>query len=154
MNRLQLLKRLERAWELLKASYSGLSDAEMMEPGVIGSWSIKDTIAHVTWWNEEALTHLPTILAGRRPPRYSVKYGGIDAFNALMTEQKSELPLAEVLQQRDVTYRRLMDFIQLVPEDQFARETRFRRRLRLDTYGHYAKHVEAIRSWREQRPVG
>ena len=34
---------------------------------------------------------------------------------------------------------------------QLTRETRFRRRLRLDTYGHYPKHAEAIRRWREQR---
>jgi hypothetical protein len=38
-----------------------------------------------------------------------------------------------------------------VPEDQFIRETRFRRRLRLDTYSHYLMHAEAICSWRAQR---
>jgi hypothetical protein len=30
----------------------------------------------------------------------------------------------------------------------FTRETRFRRRLRLDTYGHYPTHARAIRAWR------
>jgi hypothetical protein len=56
-----------------------------------------------------------------------------------------------VLRQQDDTHRRLIDFIQGAPEDQIARETRFRRRLRLDTYGHYPKHAEAIRKWRERR---
>jgi hypothetical protein len=41
-----------------------------------------------------------------------------------------------------------------VPEDQIARETRIRRRLRLDTYSHYPKHAEAIRKWRERRSAG
>jgi hypothetical protein len=125
-----------------------------MEPGVTGDWSVKDIIAHVTWWEEEALTHLPLILTGGRPPRYSVTYGGIDAFNAQMAEQKRELSLSEVLRGRDDTHRRLTEYLQTVPEDQIARETRFRRRLRLDTYGHYPKHAEAIREWREGRPAG
>jgi hypothetical protein len=76
-------------------------------------------------------------------------YGGIDAFNAQMAEQKGTLSLSQVLWQRDDTHRRLIDYIQTVPEDQLATETRFRRRLRLDTYGHYPKHAEAIRQWRD-----
>jgi hypothetical protein len=154
MDRSQLLKRLDKAWEALKVSYVVLSDAELVEPGVTDAWSVKDIIAHVTWWEEEALTHLPLILAGGRPPRYSVRYGGIDAFNAQMTEQKRKLSLSEVLRQRDDTHRRLIDFIQSVAEDQIARETRIRRRLRLDTYSHYPKHAEAIRKWRERRSAG
>jgi hypothetical protein len=149
VTRAQLLKRIDKAWQALQASYAGLSDTEMVQPGVTGAWSVKDTIAHVTWWEEEALTHLPLILEGGRPPRYSVKYGGIDAFNAQMAEQKGKLSLAEVLRERDDTHRRLVDYLQTVPEDQIATETRFRRRLRLDTYGHYPKHAEAIQEWRE-----
>ena len=86
MDRLQLLKRLDRAWEAFKESYVGLSDSELLEPCVTGNWSAKDIIAHITWWEEEALKHLPLILAGGKPPRYSVAYGGIDAFNAQMTD--------------------------------------------------------------------
>jgi len=149
VTRAQLLKRIDKAWQALQESYAGLSDAELVQAGVTGTWSVKDTIAHVTWWEEEALTHLPLILAGGRPPRYSVVYGGIDAFNAQMAEQKGKLSLFEVLQERDDTHRRLIDYLQTVPEDQIATETRFRRRLRLDTYGHYSKHTAAIRAWRE-----
>jgi hypothetical protein len=39
----------------------------------------------------------PQLLEGGKPPRYSVTYGGIDAFNARMTEQKRGLSLEEVL---------------------------------------------------------
>jgi hypothetical protein len=153
MDREQLLKRLNKAWEDFKESYAGLTDSELMEPGVTGAWSVRDLIAHVTWWEEEALTHLPHILAGGKPPRYSVTYGGIDAFNARRTEQKRNLSLAEVLREQDDMHRRLVDLVQHAPEEQFTRETRFRRRLRLDTYSHYPKHARAIRQWREQRGI-
>jgi hypothetical protein len=147
----KVLKRLDKAWEELNQSYAGLSDSELLEPGVTGDWSVRDIIAHVTWWEEEALTHLPAILAGRRPPRYSTTYGGIDAFNARMTEERSHLSLAAVLQQRDEVHRRLVALVESTPDDQLAGETRFRRRLRLDTYGHYPKHARAIRQWRQRR---
>jgi hypothetical protein len=151
MKKDQLLKRLDKAWQAFKASYAGLSDSELMEPGVTGAWSVRDLIAHVTWWEEEALKHLPLVLDGGRPPRYSVTYGGINAFNALMTERKSPLSLAEVLREQEDTHRRLIDFIESAPEAQFLRETRFRHRLRLDTYSHYPIHTEGIRRWRERR---
>ena len=144
-----LLRRLDAAWGAFKASYAGLSDAQLVKPGVTGDWSVRDILAHVTTWEEEALTHLPLILEGGTPPRYSVRYGGLDAFNARMTEQKARLSLSAVRRQLDGAHRRLIDFIQRAPEDQLSRETRFRRRLRLDTYGHSPLHAEAIRQWRQ-----
>jgi hypothetical protein len=150
MNKQKLLKQLNKAWQQFKESYAGLSKRQITKPGVTGNWSVKDIIAHVTWWEEEALTHLPIIIEGGRPPRYSVKYGGIDAFNALMAEQKRALSLSDVLRQQDETHQRLVAYIHRVAEEQFMRETRVRRRLRLDTYSHYPKHTEAIRAWREQ----
>jgi hypothetical protein len=148
MNRQQLLKRLDQAWAELKESYAGLSDAQLIERGVVGDWSVKDIIAHVTWWEQEALKHLPLIIKEGRPPRYSTQYGGIDAFNALMMEQKRDLSLADVLRQQEEIHRQLIAYIQSVPEEQFASETRFRHRLRLDTYSHYPEHTKAIREWR------
>ncbi len=109
---------------------------------------MRDIIAHVTWWEEEALKHLPLVRQGGRPPRYSVLYGGIDAFNAQMTGQRRHLSLAEVRQQHDDVHARLVAYVRAAPEELYARETRFRRRLRLDTYGHYPLHARAIREWR------
>ena len=146
----QVLDRLDAAWKDFEESYAGLSDSRLLEPGVTGQWSVRDIIAHVTWWEEEALKHLPLVREGGRPTRYSVKYGGIDAFNALMTEQRSHLPLDEVLRQHDEVHARLLDYVRAAPEELFARETRFRRRLRLDTFAHYPIHARAIRRWRER----
>ena len=96
MDRQQLLKQLDTVWAAFKESHAGLSDSQLTEPGVTGHWSVKDIIAHVTWWEEEALKHLPLIIQGGRPPRYSIQYGGIDAFNAQMTEQTRGLSLSDV----------------------------------------------------------
>ena len=129
---------------------SETSEAELLEPGVTDDWSVRDILAHVSWWEEEALKHLPQILKGERPQRYSVLYGGIDAFNAQMTEKKQGLPLLQVLREMEDTHIRLIQYLQSVAEEQFSTDTRFRRRLRLDTYSHYPIHAQAIREWRER----
>jgi DinB family protein len=148
MKRNQALHRLDVAWTDFEQSFAGLTDSQLVIPGVTGQWSVRDIIAHVTWWEEEALKHLPLVRAGRRPPRYSVTYGGIDAFNALMTEKRRSLSLPEVIRLHAEVHQRLVAYVESAPEELFTRETRFRRRLRLDTYGHYPKHTQAIRAWR------
>jgi len=151
VDRRGLLKRLDKAWQAFNDSRAGLSEGQMMEAGVTGAWSVRDILAHVTTWEEEALTHLPLILEGGTPPRYSQRYGGIDAFNALMTEKKRGLSLSEVREQLTATHRRVIELIESTPDHHIIADTRFRRRLRLDTYGHYPIHEEAIRQWRRQQ---
>jgi hypothetical protein len=149
MKTAQVVKRLEKTWADFEESYAGLTSEQLLIPGVTGNWSVRDIIAHVTWWEEEALKHLPTIKQGGSSPRYSVTYGGIDAFNALMTEQRRHLTLDEVMRQHHEVHERLMQYVQEAPEELYLRETRFRRRLRLDTWSHYPIHAAAIRKWRE-----
>jgi hypothetical protein len=153
MNRVQLLSRFDRAWDALQASYAGLTEAEMTTLGVVEAWSAKDLLAHVTTWEEEALKYLPLIAAGGTPPRYAA-VGGLDAFNARMSAEKKHLSLAEVRGQLDDTHRRLRASLETVPEELFTRETRWRHRLRLDTYSHYPIHTKQIQEWREGRTLG
>ncbi len=150
MDKQQLLKRLDKAWSDLQTSYAGLPEARLTQPGVVGDWSVKDILAHVSTWEEETLKYLPLILEGVRPPRYSSLYGGIDAFNSQMTAQKQDLPLAEVLRQLESTHLRLLEYVREAPDEQFTRETPFRHRLRIDTYSHYPIHARGITEWREQ----
>ena len=96
----------------------------------------------------------PLLKRHKRPPRYSVTYGGIDAFNTRMTELKKNLSLLEVFRQQADVHHRLIGLIEGAPEDQLGGDTRFRHRLRLDTYGHYPKHADAIKQWRERRLAG
>lgn len=149
MKKHQLFQKLEQAWTALKESYVGLSEAQLTEPGVMGEWSVKDILAHVTTWEQEALKYLPLILSGGRALRY-IQFGGIDAFNAQMAAQKRGMALSEVLRQLEETHRQLLDYLQSVPEEHFTRETPFRHRLRLDTYSHYPLHAGAIQEWRER----
>lgn len=139
------MARIEKAWSELRESYTGLTDEQLVQRGALGEWSVKDVLAHVTSWDEEALKHLPTVARGERPPRYAAQ-GGIDAFNARSAERTRDLPLATVLAGMDETHARLVAYVRGATE--IANPSRFTNRLRLDTYGHYRLHAAAIRDWR------
>lgn len=145
----RMLDQLDAAWRDFQDAYAGLTDEQVLIPGVTGAWSVRDLIAHVTWWDEETITHLPLILRDEPLPRYSRMYGGIDAFNALMTEKKRGLSLAEVRGEFVETHQRLVSFIESVPPAAIVARPRFRHRLKLDTFGHYPIHAADIRAWRE-----
>jgi hypothetical protein len=146
----RLLGRVDIAWNAFIESFAGLPDPQLVLPGVIGDWTIKDILGHITTWEEEALRHLPSIAAGTPAPRYSVTYGGIDAFNELKRKQKQALSLNEVRQQLETTHKALIDYLKTVTDSQLASGTRFRHRLRFDTYGHYPIHTDGILQWRQR----
>ena len=151
MNRQQLLNKIDKAWTELEEAYAGLAGAQLAVPGANGDWSVKDILAHVTTWEEETLQYLPLIATGGTPPRYA-SGGGLDAFNAQKMAQKRDLAPKEVLRQLDAVHARLRDYVQSVPEEHFIHDTRFRRRLRYDTYSHYPEHARMIREWRAAQP--
>ncbi len=88
-------------------------------------------------------------MQGKRPPRY----GGVDNFNARQNIANARLSLQAANQSLRRSHQRLLDFIATVPDSWYATETRFRRRLRLDTWGHYAEHTRAILAWRHERAL-
>jgi hypothetical protein len=90
-----------------------------------------------------------------RPPRYSVAYGGIDAFNDQMIAASRDRTLSDVLTWSAETHGQLIAYLEDVPPEYLAGTSRFRRRLRLDTYAHYPIHTEQIAAWRAwQRETG
>ena len=147
----RLLDTIEHEWKAFVESCEGLTAGALTTPGVVGDWTVKDLIAHVTIWEGEALKHLPLIAQGGRPPRYSVAYGGIDAFNDQQIAASRSRELSDVLRGSMETHRQLITYLEDVPPELLASTSRFRRRLRLDTYSHYPIHAEQIRAWRSRR---
>jgi len=134
----------------LLGSVEGLPDNALLEPNVVGVWSIRDTLAHVTTWEVEAQKALPVILRDQSLPRYA-QNGGIDAFNAREREKKKNLSTHQVREELLATHQHLMSFLEAVPESYFISSNRFIRRLRWDIWNHYREHSRQILAWRKLR---
>lgn len=146
MKREPTLDRLDQEWQALLQTWEGLSGKVLLQPGAVGHWSVRDVMAHIATWDEEAGKALPLILAGKPLPRYM----GIDAFNAREQERKRHLSLEQVREELFATHDRLINFLKTVPESAFS-IPRFMKRLRLDATGHYREHTTQIAAWRVEQ---
>lgn len=151
MDKTKCLAQIDQGWNAFQDAIRRLDVESFSVSGVVGEWTVKDIIAHVATWEEECLRHLPQILDGIRPAKYSQTYGGIDAFNALKTSESRGLSLADVQAWAITTHQRLISYLQTVPEDVFATHRAFLRRIKLDTINHYPEHTQAILTWRAAR---
>jgi hypothetical protein len=144
----RLMTTMTRSWNALLASIEGLSDEELTMPGVVGDWSVKDILAHITTWEEEGLHHLPTVAQGKKPPTYASQYGSLDGFNALKYEENARRSLPEVRERLLGVHDQVLDYLDTVPDELLHSRERFRNRLKWDTYSHYAMHAKHIQEWR------
>jgi hypothetical protein len=151
MNREQLFARIHKHFKAFKDSLNDMPDKRWQSRGVMGDWTLKDVVCHVTTWEEEALKALPLLMQGKRPPRYADAYGGLDDFNELRRREKADTGMAAAQLEMDSTHRELLAFLEGVDDSWLVSETPFRRRLRLDTYSHYQEHTKAVWEWRRAR---
>ena len=125
----KLMEQIDRTWGELLGSIEGMPDDEMLEPGVVERWSVKDVLAHVTTWEEEALKHLPGIARGEPQQRYKDVYGGLNAFNALKFAENQNRSLGEVRERLHTTHQRLIEYLETAPDELLHSRERFRTRL-------------------------
>lgn len=146
MKKERALDSLAQEWQLLLQTWEALSEKILLKSGAVGQWSIRDVMAHIATWDEEARKALPLILEGKSLPRYM----GIDAFNAREQERKRYLSLEQVQAELLTTHDNLIDFLKAVPASAFT-IPRFMKRLRLDTVSHYREHTAQLAAWRTEQ---
>lgn len=147
----RLIGRVHREWTAFEGSLESLPEAAFLETGVVGDWSLRDLMVHITSWEEEALKAIPVILEDRRLPRYRQVYGGIDAFNAMEQQAKAHLSLERVRADMQACHQRLLSHLTELTDESLKSGGRLARRLRQDTYDHYREHMLHVVEWRQQR---
>lgn len=80
----ELLEQVRAMHATLKETIAPILPAQMCIPGVNGAWSVKDELAHLTFWEARALALLRAVLAGEEPPHPPLVGDAekIDAMNA------------------------------------------------------------------------
>ena len=96
MTRDDLWARLVEDRAALEALWQPLDEAAMLAvPGPQADWSVKDLIAHITWWESYALLQLPAALERQGGPLTREQ---TDLINAGVYEQFAHMPLPDVLE--------------------------------------------------------
>ncbi|HEY0070681.1 MAG TPA: DinB family protein, partial [Chloroflexia bacterium] len=95
--RQMLAGQLQDGRERLVNSYAGLTDEEMLEPGVAGDWSVRDVLAHVAGWDRAQTEAYRLMLRGERPALLDLDEEGNEAFNLETHERMKDLSMQEVI---------------------------------------------------------
>lgn len=141
-NKARLLDELrneQAQWEALLSEIHNLGEQRMTQPGVTGEWSIKDIVAHLSFWQRRAaverlraaLRHEPT-----PPPPWPLEFGaeddvpdddanGWDQINAWIYATNRDRPLTDVLRESREVFDEMVEALDAFSEAELLDPTRF-----------------------------
>jgi hypothetical protein len=158
----QLLDRIEREHATFAGSFARLNDEQMTQPGVENEWSIKDILAHISFWHQRMSYLIDCALRGERFARLrnEGEDGGaaIDRVNAENEAANKHRPLAEVRADYAQAYEQALASMARLTDDDLGPASRLSAFLggslleliAGDTYEHYEEHLAPIQAWVEQ----
>ena len=145
------------ARERLLASLEGLSEEDMLVPGVCGDWSIRDIAAHVAAWDREVTATFAAMLEGERLPFLDLDEDGLEEFNQNRHAAALEVPLPDALTELAASRQALVDLLRGIDNAQlFAPapgdvHADMSIAACLSTQiSHDEEHAEMIENWRER----
>jgi hypothetical protein len=159
-----LLSRIADGYGALAATIDAMPPRELTLPTLHGGWSVKDEVAHVTFWEARVLAILQAALAGKEPPHSPLVSDTekIEALNAAVLAASQQHDLDDVLADMDRTHAAFVRAVEELPEDTLFDARRFpwtggnplAVAVAGDTYEHYPEHIRNIQRWRAIQHAG
>jgi hypothetical protein len=150
---LEVMRAARSNWEALLAE---VGEERLTEPGVEGDWSLKDIIAHITYYETWAADNLLAIRRGEPRPRSDNAGLEMDERNARIYERQRARSLAEVLQESRTSFQRSLDAVTGLRDEDLT-DPEFTRAsgadwtvfdlVEGDTFEHYNDHSGSVRAW-------
>jgi uncharacterized protein (TIGR03083 family) len=109
--RTMLAGQMADARERLLTSIEGLSEEEMLEPGVCGEWSVRDVLAHIAAWDRETTAMFEAMLRGERHYFLDLDEEGLEQFNQDRHETARGLTVDEAVAELTASREALLDLV-------------------------------------------
>jgi hypothetical protein len=160
MDKTELLETLEDGRQEMIEMLENLPDEVLLEPGVVGEWTIKDILAHLTYWEGQTVTLLFQAKSGMPKPT-TAHFGKetVDVLNQRWYEAGKERSLEMVWQDwtgvRKQMIRRVTEFTDKDLNDSqrfpWLNGVPLYRWIMNDSVEHEEEHADQIREWLDQR---
>jgi hypothetical protein len=154
LTRAQVHDSLARERGKLLAALEGLSEGELTRPGAVGRWSVRDVLAHLLAWEEEAVTRLD-LLAADRPQDIAwiddQDEQKLEAWNASAQQRYAGLALAEIMRRLAGVQGRILAGLDSLSEERLGTDAGpvpVHNWLPDCTYAHEQEHCADILAWR------
>ena len=133
-----------------------VDDDLMLKPGVEGTWSTKDILAHVIWYEREMVG----VLKSRALVGSDLWDLPLDERNAGVHEEIKDVTLEEARAEADRVFPALIEQLELLPEEAYADSAHFKHMpdewapwdvIAGNTFRHYQDHMESVQQLLETR---
>lgn len=130
----QLLDELRDEEKRFDALLRDIGEEHMTQPGVAGEWSIKDVVAHLTFWRRRTVARFQAALRNEPlpPEPWPAEVGTADDIDARDDEINAwnyandrDRPLADVLRESDAVFEQLVATVAAFPEADLLNPARF-----------------------------
>lgn len=157
MTKAGLLARIHHDRAKIEATWQGLSAEIINEhPGPEDNRSIKDMIAHITFWEQHGLQDVHLLLDGQ--DTYDLDDDEVHAINAQVFEQNRDRPLDDILNDWHESLRAIEAVLDHISDDDLNNTAKYANgrghsilvHLIVDTYGHYADHLQDMRDYADK----
>jgi len=146
----ELLNDGAREYTGFQETLRGLSEAQMSEVW-LGTWSVKDIVAHISGWHREVGPALERLARGEKPIADGVSYDDVDGWNARFAAAASKTTLADVLRELAASHEYFMHAAAGVPDERFQPGKTAWKLVDGNSAHHYREHADQIRAWRKSR---
>jgi hypothetical protein len=148
----ELLNEAAREYKALHEALQGLNETQMTEVW-LGTWSVRDIVAHIAGWHQELGPALERLTRGERPIPEGVSYDDVDAWNARFVDARRHSAVADVLLELDKTHEAFLRAAAAVPPERFQPGKTAWKIVDGNSAHHYREHGEQVRAWRTARGV-
>ena len=148
----ELLNQAAREYKAFHETLRGLSETQMTEVW-LGTWSVKDIVAHMAGWHREMAPALERLGRGAKPIPDGLSYDDVDAWNARFTAAARDTSVADVLLEFDKSHEYFMLAADQVPAERFAPGKTAWKIVDGNSAHHYREHAEQILAWRAARGI-
>lgn len=156
MTKSEILTALNEGRERFLEAIEDLTPDRMKETGVVGEWSVKDILVHLTRWEAELVKLLWQASQGQKPTSAHFSSSSVDDLNARWYQESRSRPLERILEDfhgvRAQTVRRVEDFSDEDLTDPkrypWLNDAPLWEWIAGDSFEHEAEHGAQIRAWR------
>ena len=109
----ELLESIETTRALLEKKFSKLTPKQMVWPGSMGEWSVKDILAHLVDWEQRFIGWYQAGLRGEVPetPAPGFTWRELPKLNQAGFEQHQDESLADVLERFERSYLEIYELV-------------------------------------------
>ncbi len=164
MNKAELLDKIRSEHQRLERLVQPMGDEEMTAPGVVGKWSVKDVLAHISAWERLLPGWLAAARAGTTPhlPRQAYTWDDVDKLNKVIYETSRGRKLDKVKAEFKASFQMVLREVDRMSEEDLSDPQRFAwmdgkplaSLIAADTYEHYAEFADHIQEWTQVQGGG